>query len=164
MLRVGSTVRNIWTGFATVAMIVAVGVGIYKLDWSAAQSDFNFRGDSHAALVSILETPKVKQAMRCGPISVPNHKLVPDVRWITGKPANQVIARGQAVWPGGGESRAAIRKRLQGGVAIYALGGDTLLRQAFTDLESLDSPLIQVPNPNFQRVAFNDYYSAYGRC
>jgi hypothetical protein len=89
---------------------------------------------------------------RCGPISLPNHKLIPDVRWLADLPSSKVIARS--------DPRQA--KRIQNGVAIYVLGRYALFRQAW--VSEADDPRNQIPLPGFVRVATSRYYSAYIRC
>ena len=50
-------------------------------------NELQFRGDAHTALMHVLHEPAVKRALRCGPLTAPNHKLVPDSRWILDLPA-----------------------------------------------------------------------------
>ena len=90
--------------------------------------------------------------MRCGPVSVPNHKLVPDVRWILDAGERDVVAR----------SDPAQRARVRRGVAIYVTDRAALLRQAL--VEDSDDPLDSVPMPGFVRVATTEHYGAYVRC
>ena len=52
---------------------------------TAFEANLYYRGDVHNALTQILDNQKVRAAMRCGPISVPNHKHIPDTRWLTGR-------------------------------------------------------------------------------
>jgi hypothetical protein len=102
----------------------------------------------------------VRAGLRCGPLSVPNHKLIPDARWILRRGPNGVVARSFA------RLRAArgdgsVLARIQGGVALYPTGL-AVQRQALVDLT--DDPLDQVPLPGFERVATTQYYGAYVRC
>ncbi len=57
-------------------------------------NELEFRGDARPTLADALEAPATKAAIaRCGTIYLPNHKTIPDVRWITGLPADRVLAR-----------------------------------------------------------------------
>ena len=50
---------------------------------AASTTSCTFRGDSHARARARARRPGGRRrALRCGPVSVPNHKLIPDVRWI----------------------------------------------------------------------------------
>jgi hypothetical protein len=105
--------------------------------------------------------------MRCGPISVPNHKLIPDVRWMLDLPDGAVVARSDALRRTGGRRKRAAARRLRarierGGVAIYPNTRSAVLRQAL--VENTDNPFTQLPLPGFQRAAVSGYYSAYVRC
>jgi hypothetical protein len=117
--------------------------------WAVAK-ELRFRGDSQRALRALLEEPAVRAAMRCGPVSVPNHKLVPKVRWVLGAGPAAVPAR----------SDRSQRRRIRRGVALYATNRDTLRREGF----SPDSPLLAVPMAGFERIATNSFYAAYARC
>ena len=51
---------------------------------------------------------RCRRGCSCGPLSVPNHKLVPDSRWILDLPEDRVIPRAE---PGAPEARARRRAR-----------------------------------------------------
>jgi hypothetical protein len=142
--------------------IAAVGVVAYGVLFTATKINFHtfdlelrFRGDSHAALEALLRNPKVQAGMRCGPVSVPNHKLVPDTRWILDAGADKVIAR----------SDPASERRLARGVAIFATNRASLLRQGFTpDESSVEDVRNSLPLPGYTWVASTGFYGAYVRC
>jgi hypothetical protein len=122
---------------------------------STFTNELIFRGDSHDSLKALLKNPKVEAARRCGPISTPNHKLIPDSRWILDAKADEVIAR----------SDAKQARHIQRGVAIYAVNRTALLRSGFTDGDqSAADTFDSIPMPGFRRVAYTAYYSAYVRC
>ena len=57
-------------------------------------NELQFRGDAHTvAGAACCDDPAVRAALRCGPLTAPNHKLVPDARWILDLPRDQVLAR-----------------------------------------------------------------------
>jgi hypothetical protein len=153
MLVPGALVRRVWA-FAALAIVV-FGV-VYtathvKLD--NFFTELRFRGDSHAALVRTLDDPRLRAGLRCGPLSVPNHKLIPDTRWVLGLPRGRVIAR----------TDARTRGRADRGVALFVLGRVAILRQAYS--QATDPPEVQIPDPRFSGpVAVSDFYSAYVRC
>ena len=165
MLEAG-VLRRAWV--AAAVALAAFGV-IYvggTLSISNAKTELGFRGNVNTALAAILHNRTVHAALRCGPLSVPNHKLIPDARWILSLSGgvdsgqNGVVARSYA------RTRAAAgdplpNRRIQHGVALYPTGL-AVQRQALVD--STDNPLDQVPLPGFVRVATTQYYGAYARC
>src|SRR5262249_10380910 len=96
MLPRGSGLRRVCGAGAGVA------VGL-TLAWTAAHppsfnlfnSELAFRGESGRSLYAVLGSPAVKRDLRCGPLSLPNHRLTPDSRWILDLPQNKVISRSQ---------------------------------------------------------------------
>jgi hypothetical protein len=154
MLRAGYA-RNLWA-LASVALIVyGVAYTATHVNLSTFTNELIFRGDSHDSLKALLKNPKVEAARRCGPISTPNHKLIPDSRWILDAKADEVIAR----------SDAKQARHIQRGVAIYAVNRTALLRSGFTDGDqSAADTFDSIPMPGFKRLAYTAYYSAYVRC
>ena len=96
----------------------------------------------------------MQDGLRCGAVSVPTHKLIPDVRWILD------LAREPA------SSRARTRPRRRErkaryGVALFPIGRTNVLRTGFA--VNTDT-LAQVPAPGFKRIATDRYFAAYVRC
>lgn len=151
-LRPGWWVRKVWA-------VVAFGVIVYGVAFTATRVNFhNFdaelrlRGNSHRSLVQLLDRPEVRAGMRCGPVSTPNHKLIPDTRWILDASPKQVIARA--------DDRQS--DRIKQGVSLFVVDRGALLRQAL--VADTDDPFDNVPLPGFHRRAFTSYYAAYVRC
>ena len=64
---------------------------------TSSTTSCSFRGDAHArAGAASCSAPPSPRALRCGPVYVPNHKLIPDVRWILDRPKSGVLARSSA--------------------------------------------------------------------
>ena len=104
-----------------------------RLDLSASTHELTFRGEAHDDLTEVLDDPRVQAGLRCGPLTFPNHKLVPDARWIADLPFEKVLARAD---PDVGD-RAARRRDLR----------HQPLRdlQARADEPTTDPALVQVP-------------------
>ena len=129
--------------------------------WSAAntspakaravlQDRVDIREDLRAALTS----PAARRARRCGPISVPNHKLVPDVRSVLGLPDGAVVARSQrARAPQRRGLALVIDRRLERlpALDIYEVPGD-------------GGEILQAPPPGFQLLGGNRAFAVYGAC
>jgi hypothetical protein len=145
-------VRTAWMA----AAVAVVGLGVVftatRVNVSSFDKELTFRGSSHASLERILADPEVRRGMACGPISVPNHKLIPDVRWVAAASEAQVLARSDPEAAG----------RLDRGVALLVTERTALLRQAL--VEAGDDPLTSVPPSGFVRVATTKHYGAYVRC
>jgi hypothetical protein len=154
MLRAGR-LRTVWAVASALLVVYGVVFTVTRVHFSTFTNELVFRGDSHAALKALLNNPKVRAGLRCGPVSTPNHKLIPDTRWILDAPAGKVIAR----------SDAAQRARIRRGVAIYATNRLSLLRSGLTtDVETPEDTANNLPMPGFTWVAATGYYGAYVRC
>jgi hypothetical protein len=154
MLRSGRA-RTAWAVAAGLIVVYGVVFTVTRVNFGLFDSELVFRGQSHAALEALFRNPKVRAGMRCGPVSVPNHKLVPDTRWILDAGPDEVIAR----------SNPKSRARLGRGVAIYAVSRQALLRQGFTPQESsVEDIQNSLPLPGYTWVAATAHYGAYVRC
>jgi hypothetical protein len=154
MLERGVT-RRVWAAAAAVLVIYGVYSTATVLSLSYIQTELGFRDDGHTSLAQILAKPIVKRDLACGPVSVPNHKLIPDTRWLLDAGANGVIARSDA------DTHPALEARIQHGVALYAL---QLVFTRYALATPGDNPLDQVPIRGFTRIATTTYYAAYARC
>src|SRR3954469_1051268 len=154
MLRKGTWTRRVWALGA--AALVAFGVifTVLRVNLASIDSELRFRGDAHTALRHLLSRPAVRAGLRCGAVSTPTHKLIPDVRWVADLGAGRVVARSDG-------SRGA-RRAAQRGVAIVVTGRGALTRQVFVD--STGAPRDTLPPAGFRRVATSSYYAAYVRC
>src|SRR5207247_10916197 len=102
----------------------------------------------------LLANPRVRAAMRCGPVSVPNHKLVPDTRWVLNAGVDDVIPR----------SDATQKARTTRGVAIVTTNRQSLLRQGFDTDGTRNQAIAEVlPPPGFRWIAATAYYGGYAR-
>jgi hypothetical protein len=153
--------RRLWA----LGAAVLAGIGIYlaasTLSLNKIQTELGFRDDSHTSLVAILDNPKVREALRCGPVSVPDHKLVPDVRLILNLGRDGVIDRGDARYLLHEKHQPALYNAEQHGVALYPLG---LAVSRFALASPADDPLDQVILPAFTKITSTQYYAAYGSC
>jgi hypothetical protein len=151
MLRRGRA-RTLWALGAAAILVYGMVFTATRVRLRTFDAELRLRGDSHASLERLLGDPRVRAGRRCGPVSVPNHKLVPDVRWILDAGEREVIAR----------SDPAQGARVRRGVAIYVTNRAALLRQAL--VEDSDDPLDSVPMAGFTRIATTEHYGAYARC
>jgi hypothetical protein len=161
LLEPGSRTRRAWIGAA--AAVVAYGAfqAATTLSITSIETELAFRDDSHQALAQVLDNPKVRADLRrCGPLSLPNHKLMPDARWILDEGPRNIVARSQARAEEA-KGSDALSLRLARGVAIYPTGS-AVFRQAI--VEANDDPRDQVPLPGFSRILTSQYYAVYASC
>jgi hypothetical protein len=155
MLRSDLKLRKAWALAASLVVVYGVFFTATKVNFHTFDLELTFRGESHAALEKLLRNPKVQAGLECGPVSVPNHKLVPDTRWILDAGVDDVIAR----------SDPASKARLGRGVAIYATSRQALLRQGFTpDVSDREDIANSLPLPGYEWVAATGHDGAYVRC
>lgn len=176
-------VRTTWMVAATLLVIFGVVFTATRLNLARFDNELRFRGQAHEDLTTVLSDPRVKAGLKCGPLTGPNHKIVPDARWIAGLGDGTVLARewidrierqerdaaagkrkknGEKILPPDPEDLAAARASHEGGVAIVVTSRFAIFKHAWSD--SADNPLIQVPPPGFQRVKTSRFYAAYVRC
>jgi hypothetical protein len=141
------------------ALIVLGGVAYQgtHLNLSRFDTELRFRGQAHTDLTAVLNDPQVQAGLRCGPLTGPNHKIVPDSRWIANLSDGDVWARAQSY-------RDDARKLpLQTkGVAIVVTSRFAIFKHAWTD--TADDARIEVPPPGFTRVKTTRFYAAYVHC
>lgn len=140
--------RRLWTSGAVV--LLAGGVAFAVLRFTVVDkltAELAFIDASHDDLDAILRTREVREGMRCGPITFPNYRLVPDTRWMLDLPRERVGAR------------SALRRAR--GVAIFVVGDKSLRRYGFADGAS---PLTNAPDPGFVRAVRRGRFVAYVSC
>jgi hypothetical protein len=166
--------RMLWAVAALLLVAYGVVFTATRVNLSRLDNELTFRGTAHASLHDVLDDPKVRAGLKCGPVSVPNHKLIPDVRWIADLPDGEVLARSEALRVIPPTVKGAERDKQQaridavkreieaGGVQIIPNQRLALFRQAFVSKD--DETVTVLPLPGFERVAVSDYYAAYVRC
>jgi hypothetical protein len=153
----GHRARRPWAVASLLLVLVGLAYTVRTVDLSKVDRELVLRDDVRHDLTAVLSAPPVRAARACGPISVPNHKLIADVRWILDADVRGVVARS--------DPKDAARSR-RGGVAVFVVGGTRFLKHpAYGPFDQTeDSPSIQVPAPGFARAGVGRYFSAYVRC
>jgi hypothetical protein len=150
MLRPGR-VRTWWMAGSAAIVLFGVVFTATQVRLDYFDSELTFRGAAHDDLVRVLNSPAVQEGLSCGPLTVPNHKLVPDSRWILDAPSSRVIPRADPDAPRPGR-----------GVALVATSRFAVFKHAWST--DTDSPLIQSPPAGWERVETGDFYAAYANC
>jgi hypothetical protein len=157
MLREDSRWRRAWALAAAALVIFGIVFTATRVNLHQFDTELRFRGDAHQALEHVLSAPAVVSALRCGPVYVPNHKLIPDVRWILDRPRSGVIARSS--FRTAADPDPPPPKR---GVVILVHTRIALFKQALVTAQ--DNPLDNYPPPHFTRAATSQHYAAYVHC
>ena len=89
MLRSGA-VQWIWAGAAILGVVGGVLYTTRASQEQRVHREPQVPRRRPPALVRMLDEPKVRAGLKCGPLSVPNHKLIPEARWI--------LRRGKTAW------------------------------------------------------------------
>jgi hypothetical protein len=151
MLCEGTWWRRIWMAGAAALVTFGIVFTVTSVNLNQLDNELRFRGDAHQALEQVLNAPAVAPALRCGPVYVPNHKLIPDVRWILDRSKSGVLARSSAAV---GEPRR--------GVVILVHSRIALFKQAL--VTAADDPVDNLPPAGFTRAASSQHYAAYVSC
>lgn len=162
MLEPGTRARRLWAAGALLVVLAGTAFTATRLDVDRFANELRFRGEAHRALEEVLAPPAVRAGLRCGPLTLPNHKLVPDARWIAELPADRVFARADEGRPGAERADNGRGSRARTGVAIHVTGRFAMFKHALTDPG--DSALVEVPRDGWRRVAVTRFYAAYVAC
>ena len=148
--------RLLVAGAGLILLAGAVWSGAH-LHLAGATNEMTLRTRVEAELRSLLHRGPIVRARRCGPVSVPNQKLVPlallDLHSIPGS----VVARS--------DPRSASATRL--GVALVVTGGHRLLyHPAYGPFgnNTLDPHSINDAPPGFRAAAVGRYFTLFVRC
>ncbi len=163
MLEPGSRLRRAWIAGAVALLAFGVSSAASTLNLSTLRNTLAYKNEFHAGLATALRDPAVaSQVRRCGLVSLPNNKLIPDARWILGTVGqHNIVARSEAradVTKGSHTLSDRIRR---GSVAVYPLGS-AIFYVAIVDVG--DDPRDQVPPSGFKRIYTSRYYAVYGDC
>ena len=156
MLEPGNGWRRAWMTGAAAIVIFGVVFTATRVNLVQLRNELQFRGDSHAALEQVLHHPAVARGLRCGPVYVPNHKLIPDVRWILDRPKSGVLARSNV------RSEKNPAPPPSRGVVLLVHNRPALFKQAW--VTPADESADNLPPAGYDRAATSRYYAAYVNC
>jgi hypothetical protein len=138
--------RRRWAqGSAAAVLVGAIALVFLAPSLSNVREEVRFIRSTHDSLIATLDDPAVRSGLRCGPLTFPTYRLVPDAKWHL---EDAVIG-----------ARSA--RRRSRGVEVFALGQKALKRYGFA---AGTSPSVNVPSPGFRFVARHGVLSASVRC
>ena len=141
--------RTLWTYgacFIAVAGLAFVAARAHVV--TRLTAELAFIDGTHRDLDAIVHAAELRD---CRPLSLPNYRLVPDVRWILDLPEDQVLAR--SAYPRG--------ERPPRGAALFVTGQKSLRRYGFADGAS---PSTNSPDPGYERGPKRGRFVAYLNC
>jgi len=87
--------RAVWAVGSLLVIVLGAGWTLSRFNFEHVRWELRSRQIVHADMVKLLNDPAVAAGRRCGPVTVPNHKLVPDVRYLLDAGEGDVVpARG----------------------------------------------------------------------
>jgi hypothetical protein len=145
-LEAGHPWRRRWVqGSAAATVVGAIGLIILAPSITNVREEVRFIRATHDSLIATLDDPAVRHAMRCGTLTFPTYRLVPDATWHL-----EDAAIG---------ARSAQRRAT--GVEVFALGQKALRRYGFA---AGTSPSVNLPGEGFTPIARHGLLAAYARC
>jgi hypothetical protein len=131
-----------------VAVVAGLAFVVVRADaFDKLATELRFIRATHDDLTAVLQTPSVAHGRACGPVTLPNYRLVPDARWILDAGQKQV------------GSRSAVQRTQ--GVALLLVGEKLLRRYGFADGAS---PKTNAPPDGFVRGDRRGGFTAYVGC
>jgi 4-amino-4-deoxy-L-arabinose transferase-like glycosyltransferase len=131
-----------------VAVVAGLTFVVVRADaFDKLATELRFIRTTHDDLTAVLHTPEVVAGRRCGVVTLPNYRLVPDTRWILDATQKQV------------GSRSAVER--EHGVALLLVGEKLLRRYGFADGAS---PRTNAPPDGFLRGPRRGGFTAYLSC
>jgi hypothetical protein len=145
-LEPGHPWRRRWAqGSAAATVAGAIGLIVLAPSITNVREEIRFIRATHDSLIATLDDPAVRQAMRCGTLTFPTYRLVPDAKWHL--PDASIGARSA--------------QRRETGVEVFALGQKALRRYGFA---AGTSPSVNLPSAAFTPIARHGILAAYARC
>jgi hypothetical protein len=113
--------RTRWRAAAVGALAVGVVfLGVKAGSFGALRAELRFIERTHEAVGGLVDEPRVRAGLRCGALTFPTYRLVPDARWLLHADAGEVGTRAAAT---------TAAQRSGGAVAVYIAGDEKFERR-----------------------------------
>jgi hypothetical protein len=154
-LPAGSAWRLRWAVPAVLVLLAGAAWTVARTSPKKARVVLAERVALRDDLREALTSPAAARVRRCGPVSVPNHKLVPEVRALLGLPDGAVVARSDRSRPLPRTGLAVIiDRRIE---RLPALDVYEVPRDGGGDV-------LQIPPPGMQPLGGNRSFAVWGAC
>jgi hypothetical protein len=158
-----SRARRIWMlGAAALVLYGMIQVNS-TLTVRGLRETLAYHEELDSGLKVALGTQAVRRAIaRCGLVSLPNNKLIPDVRWMTGDSRKvEVVARSQARERAAAGSTSLARRLQAGSLAVYP----RRVTHFFDAVAGVgEGPLVTLPESGFRSIYVSHTYAVYANC
>ncbi|MCK9248519.1 MAG: hypothetical protein M0P31_06020 [Solirubrobacteraceae bacterium] len=147
--------RRPWAIVVLLGAVVGVGgyVALKGDTFSRVRTELRFLADARTDVRDLVDDPAVRRAARCGPVSLPTYRLVPEIRLRLDVDGDRVLARS--------DPRAARLGVTRSGVAIVVDEGKPARRYGRAD----GVPRSTQPAPaGFRPIARRGPFVAWARC
>lgn len=146
--------RWAWAG-AVVLLLLGAGWTATRIHPRSVTSEMRFRVDLERDLLKAIELPATQEAMKCGDLTVANHRLVPAARWyLDGAPVQT-------------RTDPEVLKTDDYGPTLLMLGSRALGNGGYGSFDGrMYSPALQtqVPPEDALRAGRTEYFALYARC
>ncbi|MDO9408759.1 hypothetical protein, partial [Patulibacter sp.] len=155
----GVPVRTAWAAVVVAGAVLGVGayLTVKRDSVTSIRAELRFLADARTDVRALIDDPAVRRGARCGPISLPTYRLVPEIRLQLDASSREVLARS--------DPRARRLGVFDRGVAIVvdedALDGKW--RQRYGQADGVPRSTKPAP-PGFRRVARSGAFTAWVRC
>jgi hypothetical protein len=163
LLERGSAARRTWVAGAVALAVYGVLQVNATLSLSSLRDTLAYHERLDRGLAAALHSFAVERSLRrCGTLSLPNNKLLPDARWmLPGRSPSSIVARSQARELAGRAAPALARRLAQGSVAVYPLP----VTHFFDAVAGVgEEPGARRPPPGFRQVYISRDYAVYANC
>jgi hypothetical protein len=149
----GSPGRVPWIAAAVASVVIGGAYTATHLRLGGLVEQLRERTEIRTEMTALLHQPAVAAARECGPVTVPNHKLLPEIRWALGLPEHGVRARSDRTLDASAP-----------GVAL-TVRPPYEKRPAFSVFEiPADGTAITAAPAGYTRLASTRRFEAWGRC
>jgi hypothetical protein len=152
----GHPARRLWIAGACVVALGGAAFTATHLHPGYIDRELTTRRELRQELATTVRTHAFQTARRCGPVTVPNHKLIPDTRWILHADADEVLARSDL--PRFGQNTK--------GVQVFVTGPSMLTNSTYGPFVpgSRDDARIQIPGPGLKLIDRTPHFLVYASC
>ena len=146
--------RARWAAASAVLLLGGAGFTVLNTSPKKVVSELERRERIRDDLRDLLSREEFKRVAACGPITVPNHKLIPEIRWLLDLPEPRVRARSDR------------------SLGVQRSGAAIVIERRIERRPALDigevprdgGRAIQQPPPGFELLAGNRSFAVYGAC
>ena len=150
----GARWRAPWAVASALLLLAGVAYTVANTSPRKVVAELEQRERIRADLRDLLGSRQFKRVAACGPITVPNHKLIPEVRWLLDLPERAVRARSDRT------------------LGVQRAGAAIVIDRRYERRPALDigevprdgGRALEQPPPGFALLGGNRTFAVYGRC